>query len=121
MIRLSRSQIGIIRRIAKKQEASFISIASTADVMDIYESLRDMGYDISITEVLDRITTFILMWEEVKENPEKFTQILDDLNMGMVRDYLINEHGHDNFINPVLKGIHRRINLFESVKRDNLN
>jgi len=119
MIKLSRIQLGIIRRIAKKQEKSFMRIIINKQFDETYEALIEEGYDITITDVLDCITRFMLMWEEVREKPEKFMSILDDRNMGMVRDFLINDYGTDNFISPVLKGIHRRISLYEDLKRPN--
>lgn len=114
MIRLSRAQQSIIKRIAREQEESFMRIIENNLFMEAYHSLNENGYDVDVADVLEAITRFMQMWEEVREDPTSFIEVLDDLNMKMIKEHLKHDFGNDRFINPLLKGITDKVDLFSN-------
>lgn len=108
---VSRHQKGIIRRIAKEQEESFLRIAQHKSIKALINKLRDEGYEVSETEVLERIMMDIDNWNKVRDDPANFINLLDDANLSMVRHYLISDYYGVNESKP----IHRVLNLKEGL------
>jgi hypothetical protein len=93
---ISSQQKAIIRRICQEQKESFLRLAQT-EPGKIQQELRNEGYEVSITEIMEKISEGYEVWEKLEETPEEFIRVLDGDNLGMVKHHLINEYeGHED-------------------------
>jgi len=110
---LSRQQKAIIRKAAKLQEESFMRIITEGRLREIMQELQDEGYEVTMSDLEARVSKDLEVWDSVKDNPDGFLHILDEVNLGMIRHVLVNEFRSTDHI----KGLHRKLNLFEEVSK----
>lgn len=110
---LSRQQKAIIRKTAKLQEESFMRIVTEGKLKELYNDLIEEGYDVKMADLEARVAHDLEKWDKVKEDPDGFLHILDDLNLGMVRHILVNEFRNTEHV----ANLHRKLNLFEELSK----
>lgn len=98
----------IIRKICLSQEGSFLEVAGDY-IQKIFKELKDEGYQISISDIAEEVTRKLKQWDEVKKDPDKFLNLLDDQELGMVKHHLVNEYLEDSLARPIWK----KLNLFD--------
>lgn len=111
---LSRQQKAIIRKVAKRQEESFLRILREEKLLIILNELTEEGYDVTLTDLEEKLSQDLMAWDSVKERPEEFLEYMDSTNLGMMRHLLVNEFRRTEHI----KGIHRKLNLFEEINQN---
>lgn len=107
---LSSEQKAIIRKICEEQEGSFLEVAEE-HTNRIYNELKDEGYVVSISDIAGEVTRKLQQWDEVKKDPDKFLNLLDDQELGMIRHHLVNDYLGDSLARPIWK----KLNLHEKV------
>lgn len=110
---LSRQQKAIIRKAARLQEESFMRIVTEGRLNEILEELKEEGYDVTLTDLEERVSKDLEKWDAVKDDPDRFLHILDELNLGMIRHVLVNEFRNTDHV----KGIHKKLNIFEEASK----
>lgn len=105
---LSTEQQALILKICATQEGSFLEVAEK-HIQKIYKELTDEGYKVSISDIAEEVTRKLQQWDEVKKDPEKFINLLDDQELGMVKHHLVNEYLEDSLARPIWK----KLNLFD--------
>lgn len=116
---LNEEQTEIIERICDLQEESLIEIYQ-GKINDIYNSLVEEEYDIDEDELVDRIIKELKIWDELKRDPKKFFELLDDDNIGMVRHHLFNEYYNESRGKLELGAriLWRKLNMRDKVNKD---
>ena len=109
---ISTEQRIIIKQICEAQKESMLEVKRNFSY-EIYNDLIDEGYEIQLGEVSDECDRIAGMWMKVKANPEKFMEILDDQQAGMLKHHMINRF-QENYHG---KGIWQTINIFERFKK----
>lgn len=112
---LSRQQKAIVRKIAKIQEQSFLRIIEEEKLKSLLLEMLDEGYDVSLSDLEAEASKNLMLWDQVKDNPDGFLNILDELNLGMVRHTLVNEFKSNN---PNIGTLHRKLTLFEEINQN---
>lgn len=110
---ISTEQKAILRRIAKEQMASFLRISELEMYAKVMEEMREEGYDVNDSDMLVYFTEQLELWEAILENPEKF-QTLDEVNLGMVKHWLINHFEK----HPDAGGIWKKINIIDRINKN---
>lgn len=107
---ISTEQKAIIRRICKEQEASLMRIMEQR-CTQIQKELHDEGYEVSFADIAEEVAKEMMQWDKVREEPEKFLNLLDDQNISMIKHHLVQDYlGH-----PDSKGIWKKINIRDQV------
>jgi len=114
-IKLSSQQRAVIRTIAKEQQKSLLRLSKNKVIQDWRREFNEEGYDCSSIEILETVTKFISMWERVEDKPEDFPNILDSINMAMVRHSLIQDFDGGDL--EKFRPIHRLLNLHEELNQ----
>lgn len=110
---LSTEQKAMIRSIAKEQMASFLRIAELELYSKLVDEMREEGYDVDATDMLAYFSGQMELWEKIIEYPDKFTS-LDEVNLGMVKHFLINEYyGREDS-----RGIWKKINIVDKLNKN---
>jgi len=112
---LSRSQKAMVRKIAKIQEESFVRIVQEERLKVLLQEMLDEGYDVDLMDLEEYAAKTMESWDRVKDDPDRFLNILDDLNLEMVRHHLVNEFKSEN---PNTRTLHRKLTLFEEIKQN---
>lgn len=104
---ISRRQKAIIRKICKAQERSFMRILNSR-ISEIRAEMEEDGYIVSESDVLEQIAIDMQQWDDAKNDPVKFINLLDDKNIDMIKHHLVN-----SFLNnPDSKPIWAKINIY---------
>jgi len=112
---LSRSQKAMVRKIAMLQEESFMRIVEEEKLKVLLQEMIEEGYNVDLLDLEEHAAKSLELWDRVKDDPDKFLNILDDLNLEMVRHHLVNEFRSSN---PNTKTLHRKLTLFEEIKQN---
>lgn len=108
---LSRQQQAIIRNIAKLQIESYLRIDDPQQLKELLEEMDEEGYDVTELDLRNRLAIWVEIWDSVIEDPNKFLNRLDEVNLSMLRHHLFQEFQ----IDPETRGIWRKLNLFEKI------
>lgn len=109
----SSEQKAIIRKICEEQEGSFLEVAEES-TQRIYKELSDEGYVVSISDIAEEVTNKLKQWDEVKRDPDKFLNLLDDQELGMIKHHLVNDYLNDSLARPIW----RKLNLFDKLQEN---
>ena len=105
---LSTEQKAIIRRICKKQTRSLLRIVEQQSER-LFMELREEGYNISFSDIAYEAAKLLEEWDKVREDPERFLQLLDDQNISLIKHHLIQDFlGHEE-----TRPIWRKLNLYD--------
>lgn len=107
---LTPDQRAIIQEICQSQEESFIRIME-GSVERICKECRDDGYVVDPLEIAEMITRELMGWEEVKNNPDRFMELLDNNNIGMIKHCLIQDYMGKTGV----PGLWKKLNLYDKV------
>lgn len=110
---LTTEQKAIIRQICEEQESSLLRVAHYLS-KKIQKELEEDGYLVSEGDIAEEISKDLIKWDEVKDNPERFLQILDDYNLGLVKHHLV----QDYLGIPDSRKIWKQLNLWDEVNQN---
>lgn len=106
---LSTEQKTIIRQICEEQEGSLLRVSQYLSKRIREELFDEEGLIVSEADIAEEIAKDLEKWDEVKQNPEKFLELLDDTNLGMVKHHLVQD-----FIGvQASRKIWKQLNLFD--------
>jgi two-component sensor histidine kinase len=106
---ISTEQKAIIRRICKAQSKSLLRVMEQR-CEQIQRELYDEGYEVSFADIAEQVAKELIQWDQVKDNPEKFLNLLDEQNVSMVKHHLV----QDYLGVPESKDIWKQINIRDS-------
>jgi hypothetical protein len=109
---ISTEQRIMIKQICDLQIESFKELKRN-HLWDVKEELSEEGYEVDSEEIINEFERIVAQWMKVKNKPEKFLSLLDDQQQGMLKHHLVNEF-EDHYTG---KGIWKKINLFEAVRK----
>lgn len=82
---------------------------------ELLQEMLEEGYEVDLMDLEEHAAKSLELWDRVKDDPDKFLNILDDLNLEMVRHHLVNEFRSEN---PNTKTLHRKLTLFEEINQN---
>jgi len=112
---LTQEQKQVIQEIRQEQEKSFLELLEGYSER-IYNELLEEGYDVDIGEISTEIAIKLKQWAKVRDYPDRFLNLLDGQELGIIKHYLINDYNG----NPHTRGLWKKLNLFEELT-DRLN
>ena len=110
---LSTQQQIIIRQICRFQIESFQRIKDD-HLYGLYNDMLEEEYEVTFTEIEEAIDIELKIWYRVYREPDRFFNILTEIDRAMVNHHLIQEF----LSNPHSRGIWRKLNLIDKLGLD---